>query len=90
MSLGKKDIIRNITSKAQISSRSSKLVLEKFLYLIKNNSTSNIKLANFGVFFLHNTPERIGRNPKTKEHFIIPRRKKQSFKPSNNIKSILN
>jgi nucleoid DNA-binding protein len=89
MSLGKKNIIQNISSKAQISTISSGLILEKFLSILKTKSET-IKLANFGVFYLHDTPPRIGRNPKTKEEFVIPKRKKLLFKASNTVKSTLN
>ena len=89
MSFGKKDIIQNISSKAQISTRSSGLILEKFLSIIKTKSEI-IKLSNFGVFYLRDTPSRIGRNPKTKEDFVIPKRKKLFFKASNTVKSALN
>jgi integration host factor subunit alpha len=89
MSLGKKDIIQNISSKAQISTRSSGLILENFLSIIKTKSKI-IKLANFGVFYLRDTPSRIGRNPKTKEEFVIPKRNKLFFKASNTVKSALN
>jgi len=89
MSLGKKDIIHNISSKARISSESSKLILEEFLSFFKKQPNI-IKLANFGVFYQHKSPVRVGRNPKTKEEFNIPKRKKLSFKASNNLKSILN
>ena len=89
MSFGKKDIIQNISSKAQISTRSSGLILEKFLSIIKTKSEI-IKLSNFGVFYLRDKPSRIGRNPKTKEEFVIPKRKKLFFKASNTVKSALN
>ena len=89
MSFGKKDIIQNISSKAQISTISSGLILEKLLSIIKTKSEI-IKLSNFGVFYLRDTPSRIGRNPKTKEEFVIPKRKKLFFKVSNTVKSALN
>jgi nucleoid DNA-binding protein len=90
VSLGKKDIIDNIKSKAHIPKNTSKELLEKFLFLIKNNKDRNIKLPKFGIFYTHKSPSRIGRNPKTKQNFIIPIRKKLSFKASYGTKKILN
>jgi len=88
MSLGKKDIIKNIYSKTHLSSKDSKKVLDSLIdFVIKNK---NIKLSNFGSFILVNTPKRIGRNPKTKEEFLIKAREKLSFKASKKIKSFLN
>jgi integration host factor subunit alpha len=86
--LGKKDIIKNIYSKTQLSSKDSRKVLDFFINYLVNNK--NIKLSNFGSFTLVNTPKRIGRNPKTKEEFLIKAREKISFKASKKIKSFLN
>ena len=36
------------------------------------------------------TPERIGRNPKTKEEFVIKARKKIFLRPSKEIKNAIN
>ena len=90
MSLGKKNIVSNISSKALFSPKTSQLFLEKFLSIIKKNKASTTKLANFGVFYNQESPARIGRNPKTKEEFKISRRKKLSFKASNKIRIIIN
>ena len=90
MGFGKKDIVKNITSKALITSESSSLVLEAFISFIKQNKANTIKISKFGTFYLHNSPVRIGRNPKTKEEYKIQSFKKLSFKASNKIKSILN
>ena len=91
MSFGKKDIVINISSKAQISSASSNLFLKKFLDTIKLNSKSKtVKISNFGTFLIKTTPQRMGRNPKSKEEHIIPKRKKLSFQSSVKIRSLIN
>ena len=90
MGFGKKDIVKNISSKALISSKSSSLVLEAFLSFIKRNKSHKIKISKFGTFYLHKSPARIGRNPKTKEEFKIKAAEKLAFKASNKVKSILN
>ncbi|MEL0124816.1 MAG: HU family DNA-binding protein [Alphaproteobacteria bacterium] len=90
MGFGKKDIIKNISSKALITSESSSSVLEFFLSFIKRNKGNKIKISKFGTYYLHKSPARIGRNPKTKEEFKILASEKLSFKASNKVKSILN
>ena len=90
MSLGKKDIVKNISSEAFLSKSDSKELLESFLNFIKNNSSSNIKISNFGTFYNHKAPKRIGRNPKTKEEFIISKREKLLFKASSVVKNTMN
>ena len=46
--------------------------------------------AGFGTFYSHKTPKRIGRNPKTKDSYIIQPRIKINFKPSNKVRGTLN
>ena len=88
MGLGKKDIIKNISSKTHFHSKDSKEFLEKFLFFIK--SKKNVKISNFGVFRMHLTKSRIGRNPITKVSFDIPEINKLTFRASSKVKSIIN
>ena len=91
MSFGKKDICKNISSKALISNDSSKKFFRNFLNLVTSKSKSRkVKISNFGTFYTKNTPQRLGRNPRTKEEFVISKRSKLFFKPSNKIRSIIN
>jgi len=73
-----------------LSKSDAKDFLESFLGFIKNNRSRNIKISNFGTFSNHESPRRIGRNPKTKQEFIIPKRKKLIFKASSVVRNILN
>ena len=91
MSFGKKDIYNNISSKALISKDISKEFFGYFLNLVTSKSKSKIvKISNFGTFYTKITPQRLGRNPKTKEEFVISKRSKLFFKPSNKIRGIIN
>ena len=91
MGIGKKDISRNISSKIKTSSSLSSDILDKFIDLIKNNSKDKVvKFNKFGSFYRKSTPSRIGRNPKTKEEFVITERSRLNFKSSNKVKTILN
>ena len=67
MSLGKKDISKNISTKAHFSLNESENFLNSFLKLLKDKGRKNIiKISKFGTFEKKITPQRIGRNPKTK------------------------
>jgi nucleoid DNA-binding protein len=91
VSLGKKYIINCISSKASISNSSSSDLLEHFLETIKlKKGAYEIKISNFGTFYNHKTIQRIGRNPKTKEKFLIKSRNKLSFRSSSYLKKIIN
>ena len=90
MGFGKKDIVKNISSKALITSKESSLILEAFLSFIKQNKRHQIKISKFGTYYLHKSPARIGRNPKTKEEFLIKARKSISVIPAKKILDSLN
>ena len=90
MSLVKKDITKAISYKAQISLSESNDVFESFLNIIKSCNTKKVNISNFGVFSRNITPERLGRNPKNKNTYIIPKRNKLSFKLSNKQRKLLN
>ena len=90
MGFGKKDIVKNISSKAHISLETSSLFLEAFLSFVKQNKKHQIKISKFGNFYSHTSPARLGRNPKTKEEFKIPVLEKLGFKASKKVKSLFN
>ena len=91
MNISKINIARNISKKSLVSALDANDILESFLSLIKNQSKSRlVKLSSFGTFSFKKTPKRLGRNPKTKDSYIIPERYKLNFKPSNKIKESLN
>ena len=91
MSFNKTNILKNITKKSEVSAGEATSILESFLSLIKNKSKlRSVKFSGFGSFSFKKTPKRLGRNPKTKDSYIIPQLNKLNFKPSNKIKENIN
>ena len=91
MNFNKSNIIKNINKNSSISNDDSTILLESFLLFIKNHAKLNaVKLSSFGTFSFKKTPNRVGRNPKTKDSYIIPAMNKLNFKPSNKIKDQVN
>ena len=90
MGFGKKDIVKNISSKALITSKSSSLVLEAFLSFIKQNKRHRIKISKFGNYYLHKSPARIGRNPKTGDPVSLPGKNAAHFKPGKVLRNKIN
>ena len=91
MNVSKNNIIKNITKKSSVSFFEGSKILESFLLLIKSQAeVKSVKLSGFGSFNFKKTVKRIGRNPKTKDSYIIPAMNKLNFKPSNKIKEIIN
>ena len=89
--LTKIDIIKNLSAKTGYPISFSKKLIEDLIKIIsKDMKTGNINLKNVGSFKLINKKERIGRNPKTNEKFLIKSRKSVSFTPSKKILNNLN
>lgn len=91
MSLTKNKIVNNLKKNSSLSASEASSIFELFLFLIKSKSKSkSIKLSGFGTFSFKKTPKRAGRNPKTKDSYIIPEINKLNFKPSNKVKEQIN
>ena len=91
MNFIKTNIIKNISKQSLVSSSDATSILESFLLLIKDNAKlKSVKLSRFGSFNFKKTPKRLGRNPKTKDSYIIPVLNKLNFQPSNKIKEKIN
>ena len=91
MNLSKTNIIKNISKKSLVSSSDASSIMESFLLLIKDKAKlKSVKLSRFGSFSFKKTPKRLGRNPKTKDSYIIPMLNKLNFKSSSKIKEKIN
>ena len=91
MNISKKNIIKNIRFVTELSSSEANSIIESFILLIKTKSKlKTVKISSFGSFCFKKTPKRLGRNPKTRDSYIIPELTKLNFKPSNKIKEKIN
>ena len=85
------DFIKDLSLKTGFSKNySKKLVNDLIIVIINNIKAGSFNLKNVGSFKLIYKKKRIGRNPKTKEEFIITPRKSISFSPSKKITESLN
>ncbi len=88
--LKKKDLVKDLSLKTGFSLNFSKKLIDDLVsIIIKDIKYGKLKLKNIGTFKLLLKKERIGRNPKTKEEFLISQRKIISFIVSKNIKNKL-
>lgn len=84
-------IAKKISREINITRQESKFFLDCFLGIISDQSKAmKIKISGFGTFSTKRTIKRVGRNPKTKESYIIPSFKKLAFKASAKLKGELN
>ena len=88
--LKKIDIIKTLSLKTGYSLNfNTKLVNDLIELLIKNIKVGDFNLKNIGSFRIINKKQRFGRNPKTKEEYIISSRKSVSFTASKKISQSL-
>lgn len=91
MNITKAFISKKISKETGLNIIDSKKFLESFIKMIKTESIKKaVKIKNFGTFKVQTTQKRIGRNPKTKESYIIRPLKKLNFTSSNLVKKELN
>jgi len=89
--LTKKDIIKDLAFKTGFSFIYSKKLLSDLIeIIIQNIKSNNLILKNIGSFKIIYKEERIGRNPKSKQKFIISARKSVSFGPSKKLSNQIN
>ncbi len=86
------DIARELHHKTGLSISEASALLEQMFENISESleKGEDVKLAGFGTFKLGQKAERVGRNPKTNEEFIIEPRKVVTFKPSAVMKERVN
>tara|TARA_Y100001970_G_scaffold97911_1_gene123109 strand:- start:142 stop:435 length:294 start_codon:yes stop_codon:yes gene_type:complete len=92
INLTKKEIVNSIYMQIGFSKKISENLLEDvFQILLKNIMIEKkVKIAKFGTFILRKKNQRVGRNPKTKEEKIISERNVILFKPSKELKKLIN
>lgn len=59
--------------------------IDKIILSMSDSLEDNLSISSLGSFFLKEKKSRIGRNPKSKEEFVISSRKVISFKKSKKL-----
>ena len=85
------DIAKNLSSNTGFSKEFSKKLIDDLIEVLINNLINeSVKKKNFGTFKIIKKKQRIGRNPKTKENYIIKERNSVSFITSKKLLKIIN
>tara|TARA_B100001027_G_C16097736_1_gene254637 strand:- start:345 stop:632 length:288 start_codon:yes stop_codon:yes gene_type:complete len=92
INLTKKEIINSVYMQLGFSKKVCENLLEDFFSIILNQLILNkkVKISNFGTFILRHKKSRLGRNPKTLEKAIISERNVILFKPSRELRKLIN
>lgn len=85
--MNKSQLINAVAEEVNLSKVDVKRVVDNLFANIENNLNKNEKvvISGFGVFSIANSPERIGRNPRTGEEVKIPARRNVKFRSNMDI-----
>ena len=87
----KLSISKELSRTLKIPLHESKHIFDFFFQkVVKHAKVERVKISGFGTFYYKKSRQRIGRNPKTKESYIIHPMNKIVFAPSNKVKKNLN
>ncbi len=87
-----REFIRHFARRAGVTEDEAEELIEKFLQTLTESllTKKSVCFPEFGIFELHPTTERIGRNPKTMEEHVIPAGVKPIFRPSRALRETVN
>jgi integration host factor subunit beta len=88
----KADLIEDISRAAEMSRKDSELIVDTvFESIIRSlRSGQKIEIRGFGSFRTRERKSRLGRNPKTGARVEVPAKRIPYFKPSKELKDVVN
>ena len=88
----KADLIENVARAAQMSRKDSEIIVETiFESVVKSlRAGDKVEIRGFGSFRTRQRRTRIGRNPKTGTRVEVPAKTIPYFKPSKDLKDLVN
>jgi integration host factor subunit beta len=91
MNMTKADLIEEVSDAVEMSRRKSAVIVESILDSIVKalHSGDKVEIRGFGGFRTRRQP-RIARNPKTGARVEVPAKKIPYFKPSKELKDVVN
>ena len=86
--MNKSQLVNAIAERVDVSKVEVKRVVDALFDLMEENLKTGDKVvvSGFGVFSVTDSPERVGRNPRTGETVKIPARKSVKFRSNMDIK----
>ena len=88
----KAELIEDVSRAVEMSRKDSEIIVETiFDSVVKSlRAGDKIEIRGFGSFRTRQRKPRIGRNPKTGERVDVPAKKIPYFKPSKELKDLVN
>jgi len=88
----KADLVEKVTSVGDLTRRDGEVIVETIFDAVIGalKSGDKIEIRGFGSFRTRQRNPRIGRNPKTGERVEVPAKKVPYFKPSKELRDLVN
>ena len=88
----KADLIEEVSGAVEMTRKESEVIVESILDSIVKalRSGDKVEIRGFGSFRTRRRQPRIGRNPKTGTRVEVPAKKIPYFKPSKELKDVVN
>lgn len=88
----KADLIDEVSRIAELTRKDSEIIVENIFDSVVNSlrAGDKIEIRGFGSFRTRQRKPRVGRNPKTGDRVEVPAKKIPFFKPSKELKDLVN
>ncbi|HET9284217.1 MAG TPA: HU family DNA-binding protein [Candidatus Angelobacter sp.] len=88
----KADLIEEVSRLAELTRKDSEIIVETIFDSVVRSlrSGDKIEIRGFGSFRTRQRKPRVGRNPKTGARVDVPAKKIPYFKPSKELKDVIN
>jgi integration host factor subunit beta len=88
----KADLVEKVTGVGELTRRDGEVIVETIFDAVVGalKSGDKIEIRGFGSFRIRQRNPRIGRNPKTGERVEVPAKKVPYFKPSKELRDLVN
>ncbi len=88
----KADLIEEVSKMVELTRKDSEVVVDTIFDSIVHSlrSGDKIEIRGFGSFRTRQRKPRVGRNPKTGDRVDVPAKKIPFFKPSKELKDVVN
>src|SRR5260221_4914755 len=88
----KADLIEEVSRLAELTRKDSEIIVETIFDSVVRSlrSGDKIEIRGFGSFRTRQRKPRVGRNPKTDARVDVPAKKIPYFKPSKELKDVIN
>src|SRR3954463_9564106 len=88
----KADLIDEVSRLAELTRKDSEVIVETIFDSVVRSlrAGDKIEIRGFGIFRTRQRKPRVGRNPKTGERVEVPAKKIPFFKPSKELKDLVN